>query len=52
MMEAVSISETPVNFHQTTRRNIPEKSSYYSFLYRSDNLMPVLTSKSSFYDLS
>jgi hypothetical protein len=26
MMEAVSNSETPVNFYQTTRRNIPEAS--------------------------
>jgi hypothetical protein len=26
MMEAVSTSETPVNFFQTTRRNIPEVS--------------------------
>jgi hypothetical protein len=26
MMEAISISETPVNFYQTTRRNIPEDS--------------------------
>jgi hypothetical protein len=26
MMEAVSISETSVNFYQTTRRNIPEDS--------------------------
>jgi hypothetical protein len=25
-MEAVSTSETPVNFYQTTRRNIPEYS--------------------------
>jgi hypothetical protein len=24
MMEAVSTSETPVNFYETTRRNIPE----------------------------
>jgi hypothetical protein len=26
MMEAVSISETSVNFYETTRRNIPEDS--------------------------
>jgi hypothetical protein len=26
MMEAVSTSETSVNFYQTTRRNIPEDS--------------------------
>jgi hypothetical protein len=26
MTEAVSISKTPVNFYETTRRNIPEKS--------------------------
>jgi hypothetical protein len=26
MMEAVSTSETSVNFHQTTRRNIPQDS--------------------------
>jgi hypothetical protein len=26
MMEAASISETSVNFYQTTRRNIPEDS--------------------------
>jgi hypothetical protein len=26
MMESVSISETSVNFYQTTRRNIPEDS--------------------------
>jgi hypothetical protein len=29
-MEAVSTSEASVNFYQTTRRNIPEKSSSYS----------------------
>jgi hypothetical protein len=26
IMEAASTSETPVNFYQTTRRNIPEDS--------------------------
>jgi hypothetical protein len=26
MMEAVSTSETPVNFYETTQRNIPEDS--------------------------
>jgi hypothetical protein len=31
MMEAVSISEMPINFYETARRNIPEdKSSSYS----------------------
>jgi hypothetical protein len=29
MMEAVSTSEMPVNFYQTTRRNIPEDSHLY-----------------------
>jgi hypothetical protein len=28
MMEAVSTSETSVNFHQTTRRNNPEDSHF------------------------
>jgi hypothetical protein len=30
MMEAVSSSETSVNFYQTTRRNIPEDSHLHS----------------------
>jgi hypothetical protein len=30
MMEAVSTSETLVNFYQTTRRYIPEDSHFYS----------------------
>jgi hypothetical protein len=30
MMEAVGISETPVNFYQTTRRYNPENSHLYT----------------------
>jgi hypothetical protein len=29
MMEAVSMSETSVNFYQTTQRNIPEDSHFH-----------------------
>jgi hypothetical protein len=29
MMEEASTSETPVNFYQTTRRNIPEDSHFH-----------------------
>jgi hypothetical protein len=36
MMAAVSISETPVNFYKTTRRNIPEDSQKQS--RRRENL--------------
>jgi hypothetical protein len=35
MMEAVSTFETPVNFYQTTRRNIPEDSHLRSILLYS-----------------
>jgi hypothetical protein len=36
MMEAGSTSETSINFHQTTRRNIPEDSHLH--IRRVDNL--------------
>jgi hypothetical protein len=36
MMEAGSTSETPVNFYQTTRRNIPEGSHLHT--RRRENL--------------
>jgi hypothetical protein len=32
MMEAVSTSETPVNFYQTTLRNIPEDSHLHYYV--------------------
>jgi hypothetical protein len=33
MMEAVSISETSVNFYETARRNIPENSHLRTFRF-------------------
>jgi hypothetical protein len=36
MMEAAGISETSVNFYQTTRRNNPEDSHLHT--YRRENL--------------
>jgi hypothetical protein len=33
MMKAASTSETSVNFYQTTRRNNPEDSHLYFFLF-------------------
>jgi hypothetical protein len=36
MMEVVSITETTVNFYQTTRRNIPQDSHFHT--HRRENL--------------
>jgi transposase-like protein len=47
MMEAVSISETSVNFYQTTRRNIPEDSHFH--IRRREN--PKCTGPASFNNL-
>jgi hypothetical protein len=46
MMEAVSTSETLVNFYQTTRRNIPEDSHLHT---RRDNLKSYLISLLHFF---
>jgi hypothetical protein len=45
MMEAVSASETSVNFYETTRRNLPEDSHLHSFIYLTSNSFTWLNNK-------
>jgi hypothetical protein len=42
MMEAASISETSVNFYQTTRRNNPEDSHLQGIRYLSKSSMSIV----------